>query len=106
MCAQDAMNVPVFTNSDESFAAEDLLNAYRSGDGAQIKKLITPNRCEDMQDDWCSQSRGIMRSLSFLWCSCKWSASLEGCESMLRCPSAAYMFLCNDAKAIFDAVFT
>ena len=49
------MNVPVFSNSDESFAAEDLLNAYQSGDGAQIKKLITPNRYGDMQDDWCSQ---------------------------------------------------
>mmetsp|Transcript_16188 Transcript_16188/g.48502 ORF Transcript_16188/g.48502 Transcript_16188/m.48502 type:complete len:96 (-) Transcript_16188:2930-3217(-) len=37
------MTVPVFSNSPESFAAEDLLNAYRSGDLAGIKSLITPN---------------------------------------------------------------
>ena len=42
---QDSMGVPTFSSSDEAFAAEDLLNAYRSGDAAQIKQLITPNRC-------------------------------------------------------------
>ncbi len=40
---QDALTVPNFTTSDESFATEELVNAYRAGDAEAIAKLITPN---------------------------------------------------------------
>lgn len=40
--AQDALTVQNFTTSEEAFAAEDLLNAFRSGDADQITGLIKP----------------------------------------------------------------
>lgn len=40
---QDALTVPNFTTSDESFATEELVNAYRAGDAEAIAKLITSN---------------------------------------------------------------
>lgn len=44
MFEQDALQVAVFTCSNEAFAAEELLTAFRSNEAAQISKLITPNR--------------------------------------------------------------
>lgn len=35
--------MPAFTTSEEAFAAEELLNAFRSGDADQVTRLIKPN---------------------------------------------------------------
>lgn len=43
LCHQDALQVCVFTCSNEAFAAEELLTAFRSNNATQIAKLITPN---------------------------------------------------------------
>lgn len=43
MFEQDALQVPVYTCSNEAFAAEELLMAFRSNDAARIAKLVTPN---------------------------------------------------------------
>jgi hypothetical protein len=40
---QDALTVQNFTTSEEAFAAEDLCNAFRSGDAEKITALIKPN---------------------------------------------------------------
>jgi hypothetical protein len=40
---QDALTVQNFTTSEEAFAAEDLCNAFRSGDADKITALIKPN---------------------------------------------------------------
>ena len=37
---QDALGVPAFSTSEEAFAAEDLFNAYRSGDAAAVKAVV------------------------------------------------------------------
>jgi hypothetical protein len=39
---QDALTVQNFTTSEEAFAAEDLCNAFRSGDADKITALIKP----------------------------------------------------------------
>lgn len=35
--------MPAFTTSQEAFAAEELLNAFRSGDVDRVAALIKPN---------------------------------------------------------------
>ena len=40
---QDALTVQNFTTSEEAFAAEDICNAFRSGDADKIAALIKPN---------------------------------------------------------------
>lgn len=37
---QDAMGVDSFASSDGAFAAEALFEAYRSGDGEEVRKCV------------------------------------------------------------------
>lgn len=37
---QDALEVAVFTTSEEAFGADDLFNAYRSGSADEVKAVI------------------------------------------------------------------
>jgi len=39
MPAQDALGVSAFSTSQEAFAAEDLFDAYRSGDAAAVRAV-------------------------------------------------------------------
>ena len=40
---QDALAVESFTSSKEAFAADDLMEAFRSGDAAQVQKVVATN---------------------------------------------------------------
>ena len=40
LAVQDAMEVEVFSSSDEAFAAEALFQAYRSGDAEEVKRCV------------------------------------------------------------------
>ena len=40
---QDALAVESFTSSKEAFAADDLMEAYRSGDAAHVQKVVATN---------------------------------------------------------------
>ena len=40
---QDALAVESFTSSKEAFAADDLMEAFRSGDTAQVQKVVAAN---------------------------------------------------------------
>eukprot|EP00891_Asterochloris_glomerata_P009374 jgi/Astpho2/9374/Aster-01643 len=40
---QDALAVESFTSSKEAFAADDLMEAFRSGDAAQVQKVVADN---------------------------------------------------------------
>lgn len=43
MILQDALAVESFTSSKEAFAADDLMEAFRSGDAAQVQKVVADN---------------------------------------------------------------
>ena len=40
---QDALAVESFTSSKEAFAADDLMEAFRSGDAAHVQKVVATN---------------------------------------------------------------
>ena len=54
---QDALGVDAFTSSDEAFAAEALLEAYRSGDPDAVASVVKAKACFASMDNqvgpWC-----------------------------------------------------
>ena len=40
---QDALAVESFTSSKEAFAADDLMEAFRTGDAAHVQKVVATN---------------------------------------------------------------
>jgi hypothetical protein len=48
---QDALDVPEFASSDQAFAAEDLMSAYRRGTTEAIESAIAKNTCLTFLDN-------------------------------------------------------
>lgn len=47
---QDAMEVPVYGSSSQAAAANDLFDAYRSGDVDAIRSIVREPRFEDLDN--------------------------------------------------------
>jgi hypothetical protein len=58
--------VPAFTTSEEAFAAEELINAFRSGNAERITALIKPNSLYMNVDNQVGAWSGHFRTVTLV----------------------------------------
>ena len=86
---QDALGVPAFSTSQEAFAAEDLFNAYRSGDAAAVKALVAKPLFRTIDNQVreplqvCRRRRGLTSTVD--QCSERTFVESQRFPAMLRC---------------------